>query len=1012
MDLALKVLVVEDSDHDVELAVAALRSAGFAPNWTQVTTEQAFLAELGKGPDIILSDYSLPQFNGLRAAQLLRASGLNIPFILISGMIGEDLAVEAMKYGATDYLLKDRISRLGSAVHRAMEQKYLREERERMGASLTLFRALVDRASDGIEVVDPATGRFLDVNETSCERLGYTREELLRMTVADVETPGVAFSSWPVMVEEIRRAGSKTVEGRQRRKDGSSYPVEIKVRYIKLDREYLIASVRDITDRRAAEKILQENEKKFSTVFQSSPIAMALTTVDDGFYLDANRECLRMLQRSRDEVIGRTSSELAVWVKSEERGQYVAKLREQGVVRNVEIEIRGKLGLITNALWSAETVEIGGRNCLLSSLLDITERKRAEEALRVSEGKFRKIFENVQDVFYQTDNEGTIIEISPSIERYAGYSREELLGQPVESVYFNPEDRITILNILSEKGEVVDYHLRLKTKDARVVYTSVNAHVLKNTAGLPAGVEGALRDITGRKLAEDELIQKTAFLEAQVDSALDGILVVDGSRKEILQNQRFSDLWKFPQHILASGDEIAKLRFAAGRTKNPREFAEKIIYLYEHPAEVSRDEIELVDGTILDRYSSPVRDKNGKYYGRIWAFRDITEQRKLELQFRQAQKMEAIGQLAGGVAHDFNNILAVIQLQASLLKLDPDLVQEHLDIATEIENASQRAANLTRQLLLFSQRQEMRKRDLDLNEVVTNIVKMLRRIVGEDVQMQFKLSPRPLWIHADAGMVDQILLNLTVNSRDAMPEGGQLVIETYSMIFDEFTVAKTSQARPGHFACLTVSDTGSGISPENMTRIFEPFFTTKEIGKGTGLGLATVFGIVKQHQGWINVYSEAGLGTTMRIYLPILDHSTGSDADRATVESLPQGRETILLVEDDAAVRSSVRRILSHLGYRILEATTGALALEVWDQHRAEISLLVTDLVMPDGVNGKELAAKLLKQDPRLKVVYVSGYSATVAGKDFPLEEGVNFLSKPFQTHRLAQTVRNCLDNR
>jgi PAS domain S-box-containing protein len=1012
MEMALKVLVVEDSDNDVELAIAALRGAGFTPDWIQVATEDAFLAELGKSPDIIISDYSLPQFNGFRAAQLLKTSGLNIPFILVSGTIGEDLAVEAMKHGATDYLLKDRISRLGDAVQRAMEQKHLREDRERMGASLTLFRALVDRASDGIDVVDPDTGRFLDVNETSCERLGYTREELLSMTVADVEVPGAAFSSWPEMVQEIRRVGSQTIEGRQRRKDGSTFPVEVKVRHIKLDREYLIASVRDITDRKDAEKILQENERKFSTVFQSSPIAMALTTVDDGLYLDANRECLRMLQRPRDEVIGRTAADMEAWARPEERVKYMTKLREQGVVRNVEIEIRGKLGIITHALWSAETVEIGGRICLLSSLLDITERKRAEEALRISEEKFRKIFENVQDVFYQTDDRGVITEISPSIERYSGFSRDELIGRPVESVYFNPEDRATILGILRDKGEVVDYQLRLKTKDGRAVYTSVNAHVLMNPAGMPVGVEGALRDITGRKLAEDELIQKTAFLEAQVDSALDGILVVDGSRKEILQNRRFNDLWKFPPHMVDSQDEIAQLRFASSRTKNPREFIEKIVYLYEHPAEVSRDEIELVDGTILDRYSSPVRDKNGKYYGRIWAFRDITEQRKLELQFRQAQKMEAIGQLAGGVAHDFNNILAVIQLQASLLKLDPDLVPEHLDIATEIENASQRAANLTRQLLLFSQRQEMRKRDLDLNEIVTNIVKMLRRIVGEDVQMQFKLSPRPLWIHADAGMMDQILLNLTVNSRDAMPEGGQLVIETYPMIFDEFTVAKTSQARPGHFACLTVSDTGSGISPENMTRIFEPFFTTKEIGKGTGLGLATVFGIVKQHQGWINVYSEAGMGTTMRIYLPCLDKSTGGDADWTTVESLSRGTETILLVEDDAAVRSSVRRILSHLGYRILEATTGAVALEVWEQNRTEISLLVTDLVMPDGVNGKELAAKLLKQDPRLKVVYVSGYSATVAGKDFPLEEGINFLSKPFQTHRLAQTVRNCLDKK
>jgi signal transduction histidine kinase/ActR/RegA family two-component response regulator len=538
----------------------------------------------------------------------------------------------------------------------------------------------------------------------------------------------------------------------------------------------------------------------------------------------------------------------------------------------------------------------------------------------------------------------------------------------------------------------------------------VNAHILMGVGGTPAGVEGALRDITARKRAEDELRQKTAFLEAQVDSTLDGILVVDQRGRQILQNQRMNEIWKFPRHIQESEDDTERLRFATNRTKNPAAFAEKVAYLYAHPDEVSRNEIELVDGTILDRYTSPVRDKEGKYYGRIWAFRDITEQRKLELQFRQSQKMEAIGQLAGGVAPDFNNILAVIQLQAGLLKLQSNLTPQQLEFAREIENATQRAANLTRQLLLFSQQQTMQMRDLSLNETVTSIVKMLQRIVGEDVQIQFKLSPKPLLIHADAGMIDQVLLNLTINARDAMPQGGQLVVETFEMIFDEFTVTNTSQARPGRFACLSVSDTGCGIPPEIMPRIFEPFFTTKEVGKGTGLGLATVFGIVKQHQGWINVYSEIGLGTTLRIYLPSLAQSAGPEAARSLLEELPRGTETILVVEDDAAVRLSIRYILSHLGYQVLDAPAASAALELWEQHQADIRLLVTDLVMPEGMNGRELAALLQEKNARLKVIYVSGYSATIAGKALALEEGVNFLTKPFETHKLAQVVRKMLD--
>ena len=437
MAIPLKILIVEDSAADADLALAELRLAGFAPEWEIVQTESDFLAGIKNGPDIILSDYSLPQFDGLRAAQLLKESGLNIPFILVSGSIGEDIAVQAMKHGATDYLLKDRISRLGSAVQRAIEQKRLGDERQRVEASLSLFRALVDRASDGIDVVDPDTGRFLDVNVTTCERLGHTREELLSMTVMDIEVPGAAFSSWPELVQEIRRAGSKTLEGRQRRKDGSTFPVEVKVRHITLDREYLIASVRDITERKHTEAALLENETKFSTVFQSSPIAMALSTTDEGRYLDVNREFLRILQRSREEVIGYSSVELGIW-DAEKRAASVARIREHGAVRNLELEIRGQAGLITQVLWSAETVIIGGRSCLLGSLLDITERKRAEQALRDSENKFRKIFENVQDVFYQTDNAGNIAEISPSIERYSGLQPRRTHRQTGRGGLFQP----------------------------------------------------------------------------------------------------------------------------------------------------------------------------------------------------------------------------------------------------------------------------------------------------------------------------------------------------------------------------------------------------------------------------------------------------------------------------------------------------------------------------------------------------------------------------------------------
>jgi CheY-like chemotaxis protein len=301
-------------------------------------------------------------------------------------------------------------------------------------------------------------------------------------------------------------------------------------------------------------------------------------------------------------------------------------------------------------------------------------------------------------------------------------------------------------------------------------------------------------------------------------------------------------------------------------------------------------------------------------------------------------------------------------------------------------------------------------RDLDLNESINEMIKMLRCTIGENIKLQFKFTMHDLFIHADASMMDQVVLNLAVNARDAMPNGGRLVIETSGVELDEFAASQSAQARPGSFVCLSVSDTGCGIPAEILPKIFEPFFTTKDVGKGTGLGLATVFGIVQQHQGWIKVYSEVGHGTVFKIYLPRLAGMIKRAKKKKMPDSLPTGKETILLVEDEKPLLVLMRKALSRLGYRVLEAPTGVRALQVWKAHREDISLLLTDLVMPDGMTGKELAQGLLRENPKLKVVYMSGYSAEVIGRDFPLESGVNFLAKPFQVQMLAQTVRQMLD--
>ncbi len=669
-------------------------------------------------------------------------------------------------------------------------------------------------------------------------------------------------------------------------------------------------------------------------------------------------------------------------------------------------------------VWLRDLVAIemeDGRPAILRGVMvDITTQKKLEAEVSRREQRLNAFFTNAPAGLVLLDNHLRFQQINDTVAEINGVSVQDHLGKTVREVLpkLAPAAEPLLQQVLATGKPLLNVILTGETPSQ----PGVQRHWMESffpmigKDGQPDGLGAIFVEITERVQAVEELRWKTAFLEAQVDSALDGILVVDSQGKRILQNQRLNELWKIPAPVAECDDYSRQFQFVASQTKNPGEYVKKVEYLYAHPDEVSRDEIELADGTMLDRYSSPVRDKTGKYYGRIWTFRDITQNRRLEAQLRQSQKMEAIGQLAGGVAHDFNNILAVIQLQAGLLKAEQTLTPGQVDYAEEIENAAHRAANLTRQLLLFSRQQTLQPRDLNLNEALTSTAKMLKRILGEDVRMESRLTPQPLLIHADPGMIDQVVLNLAVNARDAMPAGGGLVIETSVVDFDETTARQVPLARPGSFACVSVSDTGGGIPPEILPRIFEPFFTTKAVGKGTGLGLATVFGIVKQHQGWIAVASEVGRGTTFRVYFPRLHSFSSLPSARSSPATPRGGQEAILLVEDDPDLRASVQTTLQRLGYHVQPAATGVEALTAWQEHRHEIRLLLTDLIMPDGLTGVELAGRLLQDAPGLKVLFASGYVAQIASQDFLLVEGVNFLTKPFEAHTLAKTVRNCLD--
>jgi two-component system cell cycle sensor histidine kinase/response regulator CckA len=418
------------------------------------------------------------------------------------------------------------------------------------------------------------------------------------------------------------------------------------------------------------------------------------------------------------------------------------------------------------------------------------------------------------------------------------------------------------------------------------------------------------------------------------------------------------------------------------------------------------------DGSIrwIHDRAFPILNAAGEVYRVVGVAEDITVRKELEEQFRQSQKMESIGQLAGGIAHDFNNILTVIQGHASLTLLDTTLSADAKESNEQIALAAERAAGLTRQLLTFSRRQVIQTREMNLNDIIEQVLKMLRRVLGADITLHFQRANLPP-IVADAGMLEQILMNLAVNARDAMPKGGTLTICTHGETVSKAFAEQNPEASAGEFVCLEVADTGCGIPPENLQRIFEPFFTTKEIGKGTGLGLATVYGIVKQHRGWITLHSSVGKGTAFKIYFPAAAGRVESTRAVSKDEKIRGGSETILVVEDEAPLRQLVRNVLEAHGYTVIEAASGKAGVEQWQAHRARIDLLLTDLVMPGGMTGRELADALKEKDPRLKIVFTSGYGAEIVGQDFRLREGINFLQKPYAPRTLAKCVRGCLDS-
>jgi hypothetical protein len=887
---------------------------------------------------------------------------------------------------------------------------------------LDLKAALDEHA---IVAITDAQGKITYVNDKFCAISKYSREELLGQDHRIINSGHHSRDFIRALWTTITHGEVWHGEIKNKAKDGSFYWVDTTIVPF-LDahgkpRQY-VAIRADITERKNAEQALVTSTREVLDLKTAlDEHAIVAITDAQGKITYVNDKFCAISKYSREELLGQDHRIINSGHHPREFIRDLWTTITHGKVWHGEIKNKAKDG---SFYWVDTTIvpfldAHGKPHHYIAIRADITSRIRAEEAIKVGEEQLQAVVDNLSEGLVISDAEGHLLHLNRACLDMHGFSdlkEAQRRFQEFATVFrlatldgtVLPVDRWPLADIL--RGEILeDCQIRIEkiATDWRRIFSYSGAMVQS-----PGGRRLAylsIFDITEKHQREEDLRISEARFRELAENIQEVFWITDPSKNQMVYvSPAYEKIWgRTCASLYAAPQTWMDAIHPEDRERVRQAAVEKqIVGTYDEEYRIYRPDHEI--RWIRDR-AFPIRDSAGEVYHLVGTAKDITVSKKFEEQLRQSQKMEGIGQLAGGVAHDFNNILAVIQMQSELLKLSEGLTPEQEESADEISATVQRAAALTRQLLLFSRQEVFQPRDLDLSETIHGTTKMLRRILGETVTIHLKLASQPLFIHADPSMMDQILMNLAVNARDAMPHGGQIIIETSGVEFDEFAASQSIQVRPGSYVRLSVSDSGTGIPPEILPKIFEPFFTTKDIGKGTGLGLATVFGIVQQHQGWINVYSEVGHGTTFRIHLPRLARNGPVSPEHRTMASLPSGTETILLCEDDTSLRNSVRKGLTQLGYRVLEAPSGVKALDVWALHRADIQVLLTDMVMPDGLNGHELAQRLLAEKPELKVIYMSGYSAEVVAKDFPLKEGLNFLTKPFQAIKLAQTIRSSL---